>query len=429
MKGSRAYFAIMSAEAAGRAMAFVVGAAIARVYGLEVLAVVTLAQSLSAYVSVTSDGGLNNHALLRLFNRSRSGKVVAETSRAQVYIAGFVAPLMAVGVYVFSPEVLPVFLVFCLVPAITAFSTPYILQHRGRLGPIAVSRFVGALTTATVGILLIYVVKPPPVYLALPYVANAAAMFLVVYGTSHIDAKWYFERVRWTRLRKSMAVIKTLGLSALVKQVHLSAPLLIASHIGSQEEFEAMGVVYRVWVVLSLPAAMLATVLIPQIARNSKIRNSESRAFLALFCLSAGVCILTSIGPEFILSTLFGPAAGAYGNELRIFSLALLPLAAISVLSCRLIVERQYGTLVSSNIVGLFVLVLAYWVLRQGSASEPISIAWVISQISILLVLIFSLLRHGEGSYFDPSSPSRCLRLGQRGRRFDRKSDCRVGKG
>lgn len=383
MKSGRAYLALMAAEGMGRAMAFIVGAAIAREYGLEILAIVTLAQSLSAYVSVTSDGGLNNHALMRLFKLSRTRYVVAETSRAQLLIVLGVSPVVALVVYLTADYAVPLFVLFCLVPVATAFSSPYVLQYRGQLMPIALSRLLGAVATALVGVFLIYVAHVPPLYLAVPYIANAVVMMLTVCIRSRIDWRWYLIAVPWARIRNSLVVVRSLGSSALLKQVLLSLPLLLTGNFGAPNEFESMGVVYRLWVVLSLPAAMLATVLIPQIARNPQNNAASQRALSWLLCFSVPVAVVVSIRPDLILSILFGENAAQYGDDLRIFTWALVPLAISSVFSCRFIVRKRYMELMFGNGIGIVALCGSYSLLEMLSGSHAISFAWVISQMAI----------------------------------------------
>ncbi|KXF84424.1 hypothetical protein D092_21155 [Rhodococcus ruber Chol-4] len=109
---------------------------------------------------------------------------------------------------------------------------------------------------------------------------------------------------------------------------------------------------------------------------------------MAMLLVGSGcVVILVSIDPAWILSTLFGDEAGTYGADLSVFTIALLPLAVYSVVSCRIIVAGEYLILAMSYTSGILVLLVLYGAKVSFLDSISLSWAWVISQISVLVVM------------------------------------------
>lgn len=380
------YAMLMGAEASGRLIAFLLTSIVARSLGLEVLAFVSLAQGLVAYVTVVSDGGLNNHAVRLLLKGGNVETVVAQTIRAQVALVVVASIVVGAFVVLTVPQAIPYFALLVGVPIATALSTPYVLQAQHRTGPVALSRVVGSIATVVAGLGII-IAGLPDFWIASAYSVGAIAMFVVVFRACGASRAWYFSRAR---LLASLVVVREtapLAGSALMVQVLASLPLLLTQAGDDLQSFEAMGVASRLWFLASAPAAMVGAVLIPLLADPAR-RVGVFPRFLAVFSILGAVASGTLlVFAEPINTLLFGADAAVYSPESAVFSLGLFPFYIGAILTCRAISAGVYSLPFFANGVGVVVLLLGLALLDNVGATLAVSWAWVCAQVLTTVVL------------------------------------------
>lgn len=366
----------MVAEAISRAATFILGALIARVSGLDSLAYLSLAQGLVAYVTVISDGGLNEHAVRRIVGGESSSAVVADTSRTQLVLAGLSTGAVIALTFAITPLAVPYVTSLVGVGLASAASIPYVLRADGRIFLLAIARLVGAASTVIVGLILLVspAVQYPPI-IGLAYSAGAICLSLATIWFSRTGSAPFFRPVPSARIIALGREALPLGLSGLVVQAFSSLPLILTEKFGSSSSFQAMGVSIRLWFIAVAPAAMVGTVLVPKFADT----RTRPEVLPRLVALSSALGIACSAVCYFLaeplLTVVFGAAAAAYAGTFAVFMLGAMPYYAASVLLSSAIARGAYWVVLASSSAGLVAYIAASIAWGVGDPSS-----WALAQ-------------------------------------------------
>lgn len=389
MKGFRQLILLVSSEAIGRLAAFALAATVARSYGLLVLAYLTLSQSIIAYASVISDGGLNNRAVRSLTSGEPPSVVISVTAQIQLALATAGGVVVLAVTYWWRSELAPYVAVSMAIPIATALSTPYILRAQRKITPIAMSRIVGGLTTGGVGWLLV-VTRVPGYWLAAAYSASAAAMALCINYAGSVKPSAFMQKVKTGAYRAVALSIRTLGVNGLLVTTFAAAPLLAAAIAGDETSLEQTAVAVRVIFIVAAPAAMLETVLLPILL--SPDRPSVWR----LAALAGAVGALLSVGlwltaPD-LTPLLFGDQAASAAGALQRFGLALPATYCASVLTVGLLASHgdRWLPLATGTAIAVFT---GYVLANSGMSGEQLAWAWVSAQVSLCVLSTIFLRR------------------------------------
>jgi len=385
------------AEAVGRVFTFLFTALVARVAGIEVLGYLSLAISLVAYISIAGDSGLNQDATRRLVAGADAKHVVQESVRVQVG-AAVVATLIIVPItiLVYGDPVWKYLLVLIPMSFAVAISTPYLLDSRRRIGTLAVSRLVLTLTVAAVGVILLFV-GVSGIWLGLAYCAGYWASTFFVLRMSRSPIRHALKPMGMPRLRSRLAVIRTLGVTGILLHVFVSLPVLAAGLV-STSALANIGLVTRVWFLVSAPAAMAGSVLIPLMVEERGRSRTLPLCLLAFLVGLIGALGLSVISSP-LMRLLFGEEAVSAAIPLSIFVLALPFMAVAAVLSARLIaVHREFWIAAGysiSAVTFLGIILMPFWI----ADAMLISTAWVASYAVLMAILGFATLRTRARSF------------------------------
>lgn len=373
---------LAGAEAAGRLIAFSLTAVIARAYGLDDLAMLAVAQALIAYATIGGDAGLNQEATRRLVAGEQREVVTRDAVRAQCASTLLATVVVMLVVAAYEPKYVATILFFLPVPFAYAVSTPYLLDSVGRIVPIAVGRVLMSLGAAVSGLLLISLGVSGMAFGAAYSIGAWMATGWILWR-AHAPVRCALtamgREARVARLRS----FRQLGSLAVLLHTQASLPVLVAGRFSEADDLESVGVVTRLWFVLSAPLAMSLTVLLPLFARTAD-RGPLWRAVSASALYGAATAgVFHFLAPD-LLVILFGSPAGAASPAAVVFMYAIIPFALISVGNAFLIANYRERSL--AVCYGLSLLAFGLILIQFQEASDlAIAWAWVGAQ-GVLLV-------------------------------------------
>lgn len=373
------------AEGLGRLFTFGFSALVARTAGIDVLGYLSLALALIAYVTIAGDSGLNQDSTRRLLRGDDPADVVKESVRIQV----FVSTIAFVFVFLFAlvayrDPIWKYVLVLLPVPIAASASTPYLLDSARRIRPLVISRLLQTITIGVCGMLLIWVgFEGEGIAVAYGIGYWCSAVFVI--AIARAPYRTVINRIDKSRLRLRLLALRKLGLTGLLLHLYVSLPLLIAGFIGS-ETLAEMGLISRVWFLVSAPAAMAGTVLLPVMSKVDGRSKVWHLILIAILLGTVGSLVLFFASNHLIV-LLFGEEASLAASGLAIFCLALPAYGALAVASAYLIaIHRERA--VSVAYVSSILVFCGSCILNEafgGGASLPFS--WVLSSFVLSAVL------------------------------------------
>lgn len=374
------------AEGAGRILAFFFSAAVARSLGLEVLGYISLGLSMIAYITIAGDSGLNQDSTRQILAGRKVAEVVQESVRMQ--IAAVFGASIVVGIvsyFLYGWPFFWYFLVLLPIPFLSSLSTPYILDSARRIGELAFSRVILSAGTASVGVLMLYFGAVDST-LAGAYVCGYFLATLFVVWRSNAPLTAALHRIESARFKRRAKVYKRLGVAGLLLHVFVSLPIVV-SGLLSPGALGDMGVVTRIWFLLSAPAAMAGSVLIPFLSTRDGVKRVSQLAALAAVLGLAGWIPVYFFSSN-VLQILFGDEASVAGPALSIFVGALPMIGVVSVMSAALIAVHEEKKISAAYIIGTLVFV-GYCIFWRGSlTSINLSAAWVVSYFAVGIYLV-----------------------------------------
>nr|WP_314145180.1 hypothetical protein [uncultured Rhodococcus sp.] len=380
------------AEGFGRVLAFVFSAAVARSQGLEVLGYISLGLSMIAYITIAGDSGLNQDSTRQILAGRSVYHVVQESVRMQ--LAAVLGASVVVGIISYALYGWPFFWYFLAllpIPIISSLSTPYILDSSRRIGELAFSRVILSAVTASVGMCMLYFGAVDGA-LAFAYVCGYFGAMLFVVWRSRAPLFAALRRIEPARFKERAKVYQRLGVAGLLLHVFVSLPIVV-SGLSSPDALGDMGVVTRIWFLLSAPAAMAGSVLIPFLSTRVGAKRVPQLAALAAILGLVGWLPIYFFSAG-ILKVLFGVDAAVAGPALGIFAAALPMIGVVSVMSAALISVHQEKQISAAYIIGtlVFSAYCIWW--RTELSSVDLSAAWTVSYFAVavyLLCVYFSL--------------------------------------
>jgi O-antigen/teichoic acid export membrane protein len=228
--------------------------------------------------------------------------------------------------------------------------------------------------------------------LAVAYVCGYFAAMLFVVWRSRAPLAAALHRIEPARFKERAKVYKRLGVAGLLLHVFVSLPIVI-SGLLSPGALGDMGVVTRIWFLLSAPAAMAGSVLIPFLSTRDGAKRVAQLAMLATILGLAGWLSIYFFSSR-ILEVLFGVNAAVAGPALAIFVGALPMIGVVSVLSAALIAVHEEKQISAAYTIGTFVFSAYCLLWRPALSSVDLSAAWVVSYFAVavyLLCVYFSL--------------------------------------
>ena len=321
---AQSFARIATGEVAGRLATFALFAYVSRHYGLEILGIAALGQTVALYVTEGSDQGLKLIAVRLLArNHGLAGYLVPAVRRLR---AGFTAAavLLGVGYGLFGP--VPAAARACVLGFVLAvipytFALDWVAWGLGRFG---------ALATWRSGVSILYVVfaitgmrltgRP----IASMVVGNFAAATL---GALFLLLLW---RLRWRQLASLVSSaelqlasqelrvsrVMTLGVSNLLNLVFLNADILILGAMATIREVGRYSAACKPIYVIFTGFWLLTDVLYPHIAAvNGSYRAKRSLlSWLTLLALaSTGLAAILGLLAPRILTVIYGSSMGATG--------------------------------------------------------------------------------------------------------------------
>ncbi|QNN53980.1 hypothetical protein [Nocardioides mesophilus] len=387
---ARAFKGIASiggAEAVGRLLTFAFTAMLAREAGLETLGYLSLSLALIALATIVSDGGLNQDATRRIVEGELPDNVAAVTIRVQLVAVLILAPLIAlIGYAIYGLPTAKYVVVLLPLPLSMALAVPYLLDSRRRFAALAICRIVLTATTAAAGLVLLAVGVRGHA-LALAYVCGYWAASVSMWLFARAPARLVLAQVSQGDIRPRLRTMSRLGLASILLHVFVSLPIAIAGLI-SVHTLETVGVVTRLWFLLSAPAAMAGAVLIPLLAGERDLAKFKGIAAVAFF-LGLTVSLLVSVFSEDLLQLLFGYEAGQAAPTLAVFVWALPLIGLVAVASAYLIAHRLDGWIAASYGLAIAIFLFTTFVLG-GPVPKALDLAraWVSAYMILALVLV-----------------------------------------
>lgn len=333
-------------EAVTRLLGFLLSAVIAREFGLEALAALTVAQGLVAFVTVAGDGGLSTDGVRRLAGGEKPrARLIALTTAGQVAltVSTTLVLLMVVTVLPLSTQTKQVVLVLALLPMSYALNLGWVLQSASRFFALTTSRVVGQAAGIAVGLLCLFYLDSFLLAVASLVLGAAATDVLLAlqsrqdwWGPGRLSSRAVMQRVRQGR--------GFLGYT-LANHASSTAPLLMTAFVGSAAVVGQYSVAHRLLLLAVAPAQVLASVLLPRFSRTpGALRGDLWGPVSALVVLTAGASSALVVFASPVTTALFGAAAGSATPAVQLVGV-FIPLSYTSLLfTTALLAEGRGGT-------------------------------------------------------------------------------------
>ena len=380
-------------EAFGRLFTFVFTAALARAAGLSVLGNISLGLALIALITIVGDGGLNQDATRRLVRGESRSLVLRETMQFQLIACA----LVSIPVVVFSGVVyggnLQNYLFFLLpIPIFMSLATPYLLDSVGQIGLLSAARIFMTVGIGSSGLVLLAVGWRGP-GLGLAYVIGFGCGTISMLVFSRAPVRSALAPINREAFIKRFQVVRNLGLASVLLHVFVSAPMIIAGLSHRSGVLEQMGVVTRIWFLVSAPAAMAGSVLIPLFSRQRSAKGAAKVGLVAVGFGALGSAVFWVFATP-ILGVLYGQEAELATDALKIFALALPLIGGVAVASAFAISRRHDRIIASGYGVAVAVLLCVCAVDYPRLGADRLAWAWVTSYGCLLAVLVAGCARN-----------------------------------
>jgi len=393
---------LATGEVFGRIATFALFAYVSRYFGVQILGIVALAQTVASYVMELSDQGL----------RLIGARVLARNAGLASFVVPFVlkrrAALMAGAVAlgalyaVIGPvptEARGCVLAFDLAVVPYAFALDWVAWGLGHFGVLSVWRSGVSIVYVVLAIIAMQLTMRPIASIAGANLLSAllGALFL-----------WLIWKLRWSRahpqattdsLRNAAAEelrpkrTFTLGLSNLLNLVFMNADILLLGAMTTTHEVGRYSAACKPLYVIFTGFWLLTDALYPHLAKLETGAHTHRTLLLALAGLavaaSAAALVLGLLAPQ-ILALIYGSTLGA-ATLFRILLIAL-PLDFCFSLLWTVLVSRGYDRAVLYSLVIAatlnIVLNLAFIPRFQASAAAWATVASYAVLFSAVLIFV-----------------------------------------
>jgi O-antigen/teichoic acid export membrane protein len=392
---------LATGEVFGRMATFALFAYVSRRFGVEILGIVALAQTVAGYVMECSDQGLKligarllarNHALAAfvvpfVLKRRAALTAIAIALGAIYALLGPIPPAARVCVLVFD---------FAVVPY--AFALDWVAWGLGHFGVLSIWRSGVSILYVAMAIVAMQLTKRPIASISGANILSALA------GVGFL---WIMWRLRWRKLQGRAtaeqigaaaeelrpARVATLGMSNLLNLVFMNADILLLGAMTSTAEVGRYSAACKPLYIIFTGFWLLTDALYPYLARV----EAGARAHRILLIALGGLAITASIAalgigllaPQ-ILTLIYGSTLGA-ARLFRILLIAL-PIDFCFSLLWTVLVSRGYErpvlySLAAAAGVNVF-LNLVFIPPFQASAAAWATVASYALLFSVLLVFV-----------------------------------------
>jgi len=342
---------LATGEVFGRMATFALFAYVSRRFGVEILGIVALAQTVAGYVMECSDQGLKligarvlarNHALVTfvvpfVLKRRAALTVIAIVLGGMYALLGPVPPAARACVLVFDLAVIPY-----------AFALDWVAWGLGHFGVLSIWRSGVSILYVAMAIAAMHLTMRPIASISGANILSALA------GTGFL---WMMWRLRWKKLQTGVTSdevraaaeelrpsrVATLGMSNLLNLVFMNADILLLGAMTSTAEVGRYSAACKPLYIIFMGFWLLTDALYPYLAKV----EAGAQAYRTLLIALAGLAIVASaaalgiglLAPQ-ILTIIYGSTLGAAGL-FRILLIAL-PIDFCFSLIWTVLVSRGY---------------------------------------------------------------------------------------
>jgi O-antigen/teichoic acid export membrane protein len=392
---------LATGEVFGRMATFALFAYVSRRFGVEILGIVALAQTVAGYVMECSDQGLKligarllarNHALATfvvpfVLKRRAALTAIAIVLGAMYALLGPIPPAARVCVLVFD---------FAVVPY--AFALDWVAWGLGHFGVLSIWRSGVSILYVAMAIVAMQLTKRPIASISGANILSALA------GTGFLWIIWQF---RWRKLQGRATAeeigaaaeelrpsrVATLGMSNLLNLVFMNADILLLGAMTSTAEVGRYSAACKPLYIIFTGFWLLTDALYPYLAKV----EAGAQAHRILLIALGGLAITASIAalgigllaPQ-ILTLIYGSTLGAAGL-FRILLIAL-PIDFCFSLLWTVLVSRGYERPVLYSLAaaaGVNVLLNVVFIPRfQANAAAWATVVSYALLFSVLLIFV-----------------------------------------
>jgi O-antigen/teichoic acid export membrane protein len=342
---------LATGEVFGRMATFALFAYVSRRFGVEILGIVALAQTVAGYVMVGSDQGLKlvgarllarNHALAAfvvpfVLKRRAALTAIAIALGAMYALLGPIPPAARACVLAFDFAVIPY-----------AFALDWVAWGLGHFGMLSIWRSGVSILYVAMAIVAMQLTKRPIASISSANILSAVA------GAGFL---WIMWRLRWRRRQGDVAAeeiavaaeelrpsrVATLGMSNLLNLVFMNADILLLGAMTSTAEVGRYSAACKPLYIIFTGFWLLTDALYPYLAKV----EAGAQAHRILLIALGGLAITASIAalgigllaPQ-LLTLIYGSTLGAAGL-FRILLIAL-PIDFCFSLLWTVMVSRGY---------------------------------------------------------------------------------------
>jgi O-antigen/teichoic acid export membrane protein len=415
---------LATGEVFGRMATFALFAYVSRRFGVQVLGIVALAQTVAGYVMVGSDQGLKlvgarllarNHALAAfvvpfVLRRRAALTTIAIVLGAMYALLGPIPPAARVCVLVFDFAVIPY-----------AFALDWVAWGLGHFGMLSIWRSGVSILYVAMAIVAMQLTLRPVASI------SGANILSAVTGAGFL---WIMWRLRWRKLQARATAeeiaaaadelrpsrVATLGMSNLLNLVFMNADILLLGAMTSTAEVGRYSAACKPLYIIFTGFWLLTDALYPYFAKL----EAGAQAHRILLIALGGLAIIASaaalgiglLAPQ-ILTVIYGSTLGAAGL-FRILLIAL-PIDFCFSLLWTVMVSRGYERPVLYSFAaaaGVNVLLNLVFIPRfQANAAAWATVASYTLLFLVLLTVVLSskvlsrAFSYAAGRQSDPSLP------------------------
>lgn len=389
----RNFAALLIAEVITRASSIVSVALVARIVGAPAMGYLALAQALTAFASMLGDGGITTLAQRQIAARhDAAGRVATVATVAQVILGTLALVLFGIAALVLPlpPEASRLLIVLLPVVLGQALSLVYVLQALERMRSVAAVKVVTQLTTAVVGLTLVFLTDD------VLWVAVATTVGIVA---GDVVSAWIL--LREHRLRPVPAALAGLGSMisegspflgiTLLTQVLLQLDIIVLGFMRPAAEVGYYTGAYRLVLFVFTLSGLLSQAAFPQLVRRYVEDGARFQRLVRLLVRVAAhftlpVTSMFIVEAPSIIRAVFGPEFAPGSDIMRILAL-WIPLGFYnSVVAIGLVAGGQQRTYLAIAAAGSVVTAVLLLVLVPPYGGLGAAAAVVLREATMLVL-------------------------------------------
>ena len=397
-KHSQNVLYIFAGDATSRLLGFLAVAYLARMLGKPEFGIINIGVAVLNYTLLIGNSGLGLIGTRAVSSGSEdiaflTGRILV--TRFLLSAAAYIVTAAVIFLFVTSPEISGVTLIYLLFLFPTALMPDWFFQGRQEMGTMALGRFWGMLFYLLF-VLLFVQTSQDTMMTAWSWVAGGVAnavWLLIIFRRRKYNIRFHLKNAKLFQLWKTAF---PLGVASLISQVVVQFPLIYLGWFATTTDAGIFSAAFRTTALLLIFDRVFYTVFFPVISRTNQYSPERSPEMIrrvlkmVIFC-GLVISLLAIVSAEFLITLIFSEK---YLEAVPLFQI-LAGYFVVTIINSALAYslvglgyEKTYTRALSA---GLVVFLIAIYFLHLYTGLQGVAIALIANQIANLIYMMIKL--------------------------------------